>query len=1501
MFGQNTKEGRNWNTSMTFRKSDFWNLLNFGFHLRHELLLLTLSFQSHSQKEDTTKKQRGRPKKVRRGRDKHPQRSQKRKKTLQKRHQRKHVRILSQSQSIPENLRQPSGSGNFSKNRCQKQKNPLQTKLESRVQFNFQNQLQNDPLKRKQLFQIPKSQAQKKQKLNKKESSDQQSHKTQKITIFSDPPEKQTPILKRKNNFGKRNPRYYKKQKIGHELISEEKPVISEVGNSSQKNPSKSERQSKTTNTSNPKKRKKGRPKNKRQYSKHPDRSSKKKKTFQKQNLRRKKKQIENLRSRPNVRILSQSQNSQQSGSIQSDFMKVDFESWIDKCTSMTSELAVKTHISVPPYEHSFDHERRLSRQKRERNFRILSQVFDYEEKQEELANIPQDGDPPPSERQLKLENSNITQFLHHLDANYLKVVNEYDIGDPVYECEHCKAKYWLLESVSQTKSNPKYNKCCCNGRIKLAPLSELPEQLFRLFYPSQEENSSFTSEVEYSKFFFNNIRGINSSFAMTSTGISDQFINVLGAGRPILKVHGSIYHKIGSLLPKGTRPHNFAQIYFLSNEKQFSRRQTWITDNSWARDHVLSEVHDVMQFNTLVKIWKVAQERVSNKDDFRLVFRADVPDRKLHKKTQNKPSPSDFAVFLPFSNYNKRIQKRDIEVEHRSSGLKTLRTHHALVDPLSYPLFFPNGDPGWNLKVPLSRPYSNRSTVSAREYYRYRLQIRDDPHQEVLLNGGKLSQQYITDMFAKIEESSLHWYQSDEGQEKIRADKYREFSDALAEGDLSGIGKPVILPSSFTGGPRWYRENYCDALASVREFGPPDFFITMTCNWPEIKRQLKPGQTKDDRADIMERVFELKWKQLLRDVTEKEMFGKVAAHMSTQEWQKRSTPHRHLLLIMHEDYKPRTAADVNKFVSAEIPPKDLDPKLHDIIVKFNIHSPCIFLDSEEPDKSRYCRESRPETCKDRFPKEFQDFTILTENAFPLYKRRAPSKGGLAVKKHVTGRGKILCDNSWVVPYNATLSKKYNCHINVEIPASLKVVQYLYKYVYKGPDIATISAEKIPDQNTNKKTKKKSRNECENYLRGRWYSATESIHRIFELDLHHRKPSVKRLVVHLKDQQTVYLPTEKLSKIEIKKKLDRAKRTTLTAFFENNKREIEKPLTPKQLMKFDDGTLKPPGPELTYSQYPKHYRWDKSTRSWKRRKNRQYEIGRMYTADIEEGERFFLRLLLLHRKGPTSFEDLKKVNEKAFSTYKDVCATLGLLDDPEEWIHCFEEAASFQSGKPLRRLFTTILVFINPPSETILAIWEKFREIMSADFRLKVKDIEFSEQDLYSHCLNEIDDLLFEYHKTLSDFCIPELVPRPVSPNFLSAIQNIRLHEQKAKYKDIAETSLKRLNPDQKKIFDTICKSIDKSQNLTESKLFFIDGPAGTGKTFFANALLSFLRSKGDTAIAVATSGIAATKLYEGLTAHSMFRIPLDCLADTSCNIIPRSDTGRSTTIKIPD
>jgi hypothetical protein len=51
-----------------------------------------------------------------------------------------------------------------------------------------------------------------------------------------------------------------------------------------------------------------------------------------------------------------------------------------------------------------------------------------------------------------------------------------------------------------------------------------------------------------------------------------------------------------------------------------------------------------------------------------------------------------------------------------------------------------------------------------------------------------------------------------------------------------------------------------------------------------------------------------------------------------------------------------------------------------------------------------------------------------------------------------------------------------------------------------------------------------ARDEVQNYLDGRYVSASEACHRLFAFDLHDMHPNVYRLAVHLPNEQTTYFP-----------------------------------------------------------------------------------------------------------------------------------------------------------------------------------------------------------------------------------------------------------------------------------------------------------------------------------------------------------------------------------------
>lgn len=85
------------------------------------------------------------------------------------------------------------------------------------------------------------------------------------------------------------------------------------------------------------------------------------------------------------------------------------------------------------------------------------------------------------------------------------------------------------------------------------------------------------------------------------------------------------------------------------------------------------------------------------------------------------------------------------------------------------------------------------------------------------------------------------------------------------------------------------------------------------------------------------------------------------------------------------------------------------------------------------------------------------------------------------------------------------------------------------------------------------------------------------------------------------------------------------------------------------------------------------------------------------------------------------------------------------------------------------------------------------------------------------------------------------------------------------------------------------------SNKSDTGKIFFLNAPAGTGKTFLINLLLTKVRSSRSIALAVASSDIAATLLKGGRTAHSAFKLPLDLINKETplCNIPKQSNIAK--------
>jgi hypothetical protein len=59
---------------------------------------------------------------------------------------------------------------------------------------------------------------------------------------------------------------------------------------------------------------------------------------------------------------------------------------------------------------------------------------------------------------------------------------------------------------------------------------------------------------------------------------------------------------------------------------------------------------------------------------------------------------------------------------------------------------------------------------------------------------------------------------------------------------------------------------------------------------------------------------------------------------------------------------------------------------------------------------------------------------------------------------------------------------------------------------------------------------------------------------------------------------------------------------------------------------------------------PEYYIFDKGV--WKRRKTKERKgiISRMHSVFPSEGDKFYLRMMLLSKKGPNSYQDLRTVD-----------------------------------------------------------------------------------------------------------------------------------------------------------------------------------------------------------------------------------------------------------------
>ncbi|KAA6360523.1 MAG: putative ATP-dependent DNA helicase, partial [Streblomastix strix] len=363
-------------------------------------------------------------------------------------------------------------------------------------------------------------------------------------------------------------------------------------------------------------------------------------------------------------------------------------------------------------------------------------------------------------------------------------------------------------------------------------------------------------------------------------------------------------------------------------------------------------------------------------------------------------------------------------------------------------------------------------------------------------------------------------------------------------------------------------------------------------------------------------------------------------------------------------------------------------------------------------------------------------------------------------------------------------------------------------------------------------------NEVKEYSDGLFMCAMEGWMRAEGIPLQKLSHAIKRLAVHLKDEQKIFFnEDQELLAAETADK----KKSTLMAFFDLNQFSKEK-YGEKITDNKDDSR------NYQYSEIPEFFTFKIPERQWcfKSKKGKS-ALGRIYHVPVKEKELYYLRVLLHHIKGACNYEDQRTVNGIQFETNHDAVQYLGLLADDQEWIFALNEAATLRMPQQLRELFVYILLFCNP--ENPQNLFNNFITQLSEDFLLKNNNDEKLSMWL---AFLDISEIYGDTYPPL-DTMIKCQCPDSYDNQFEYSANVFKTNDQ--------ILTLENLNDTQRIYAQEIINAV-KDESIIQ-RCFFLDGPAGTGKTYTYNVLNYILDNEGFNVLNCAYTGIAATPLPE--------------------------------------
>ena len=1142
------------------------------------------------------------------------------------------------------------------------------------------------------------------------------------------------------------------------------------------------------------------------------------------------------------------------------------------------------------------------------------------------------------------------------------------NIGDKV--CPHCGALLFESESFAS---------CCQDGQVQLNDISEWPIELQAL---AADPAKGRLLKKDFRK--YNDLLRFGSYQATRATvsSLYPQFQN--GRHPPVILMNGEIQHHLNNIFVKPGESPVFGQFYIIDPNDTAPAIQNNPNVNYFGLDvdickslldiirrkHILGRAYESLYDQYLREKNNAIAQGLPDVPHVQLTLLSEdeipqaVRDAALHPRQVNLPqNDREICAIHVASDFNEPPQRHGFCMRLKPNPANphaprnfTLKFYSRHYDCASWPLLFPNGDPGYRLNIPkrakIAPPANNAQLpalsnadydpedneefpdeeieqninedvdtkhVSIRAYYRYHLALRKNKTGagHFLWQHGDIAQEFLLDQSFRVDQQVFSYLrkQSQLGLLCVTSEDVRQ---CIAAGLKPGeeLGKVFKLPVTMIGTPAWYNRKYEHAMQMFHQKGRPTFMLTSTVNpnWPEIKRHRESWQTQPNRPDDTNRVYFRKLKKMRKLIEKKAVFGEVQVMLESLEYQKRGPPHSHKLIsILNAEH---TAEFVDDYISAEIPamPDANDQsdwakdqrRLRELVLKFQTHN-C----------SSLCKKNNNGKCRRNYPKPYAQYTIVHHDKETVYRRRSEADGGEVgytydKKGNVIGR----FTNADIVPYSPTYMLAWEGHHNMEYCYGVAACRYAVKYHLKGGDYAYL---RQGQTNTNIV----DYDEGVMLMKASYRSSHEAHARLYDQKIVRMDHNVVSLHVHLPGQAPQYFRrTTELQQI-IAKSLCRddgqdkdIKYTQFEQYMLQCSKHRKVYCVPAQNCIC----------RLLFQEVPRHYIWHPKKRVWQARKRQRRVIGFLYPVYPNEPDRFALYQLVLHRRGMGGYHEWctlpdGRVFLKPDGTpdYIGAAIALGLIDDASVWNRTLVEAELTLSPRKMRQLFAQILLS-QFSAGNYAQLWQDHIRFMYVGGNTIPNMTAFERNRREQIALYVLDRLLARQWQNTTVFGLPAVDPliaqqyqhtdpdhefffggdfdsdlRPdlTDTSAGNAPQVAPAYHNPTQYQ--LHPSYLGLNAEQQSVIDKVFAAFRANvSDKTVPRLILMTGSGGTGKTHVYKVLVELCQLYEFEALVTATTGVAATLLPMGTTLHSALRLPRDNItSDMTANIKLNSTHAR--------